>query len=76
MEVQMIRRTKNLFLVILIIITVSGATFTQDKDTKPADFQLTIDNIMKGPELIGTAPSSIMWSVDGKKLYFRWQAWR
>jgi len=73
MEVQMKRTRKHLFLIFLLIITVSGAIHTQEKAAKPADFQLTIDNIMKGPELIGTAPSSIMWSVDGKKLYFRWQ---
>ncbi|MBD3414325.1 MAG: prolyl oligopeptidase family serine peptidase [Candidatus Aminicenantes bacterium] len=36
-------------------------------------FKLTIDQIMKGPELVGTSPSRIMWSYDSQKLYFRWK---
>ena len=70
----MARQIRQRFLLtFLLVITVTGVTFTQDKDTKPADFELTIDTIMKGADLVGTAPSNIMWSVDGTKLYFRWQ---
>ena len=61
--------------VILMILAVLPLTGPAAQD-KPAPFQpleLTIANIMKGEELVGTAPSAIQWSVDGKKLYFRWK---
>ena len=38
----------------------------------PADFALTIDNIMRGPELVGSPPTSVRWSGDSKDLYFEW----
>ena len=41
--------------------------------TAPKKFQLTIENIMRGPNLIGTEPSSIRWSGDSAKIYFQWK---
>jgi dipeptidyl aminopeptidase/acylaminoacyl peptidase len=35
--------------------------------------QLTVPFIMRGPELVGTAPSRIRWSPDGESLYFIWK---
>jgi dipeptidyl aminopeptidase/acylaminoacyl peptidase len=34
---------------------------------------LTVPFIMAGPQLYGTAPSDLRWSLDGKQLYFRWK---
>jgi dipeptidyl aminopeptidase/acylaminoacyl peptidase len=34
---------------------------------------LTVDSIMRGPKLVGAAPSGIRWSKDSSKLYFSWQ---
>src|SRR6185369_11182422 len=39
----------------------------------PAKFDLTIDNIMRGTEMIGTAPAQIRWSQDSQKVYFTWK---
>lgn len=36
-------------------------------------FDLTIDNIMRGPELVGYEPTGVRWSPDGQKIYFRWK---
>ena len=36
-------------------------------------FALTIDNIMRGPGLIGYEPSAIRWSYDSSQLYFQWK---
>ncbi len=36
-------------------------------------FQLTIDNIMRGPALVGTEPAQVRWSGDGSKIYFQWK---
>jgi dipeptidyl aminopeptidase/acylaminoacyl peptidase len=36
-------------------------------------FALTVDNIMRGPELIGYIPRSVHWSQDSKRVYFEWK---
>jgi dipeptidyl aminopeptidase/acylaminoacyl peptidase len=36
-------------------------------------FTLTIDSIMRGPELYGYAPSDVRWSGDGQHIYFQWK---
>lgn len=36
-------------------------------------FELTIDNIMRGPGLVGYEPTSVRWSPDSQKIYFRWK---
>ena len=36
-------------------------------------FQLTIDNIMRGPGLYGYEPRSVRWSGDSRKIYFEWK---
>ncbi len=35
-------------------------------------FPLTIQSIMRGPELVGQSPNGVRWSDDGEWLYFRW----
>jgi len=36
-------------------------------------FALTIDNIMRGPQLFGYEPSEVRWSGDGERIYFQWK---
>ena len=36
-------------------------------------FALTIDNIMRGPGVVGNPPSAVRWSYDGQKVYFQWK---
>ncbi len=36
-------------------------------------FEMTIDNIMRGPGLVGYEPTSVRWSPDSQKIYFRWK---
>src|SRR3974377_2110350 len=36
-------------------------------------FALTIDNIMRGPELVGYEPSAPRWSGDSEKICFEWK---
>jgi dipeptidyl aminopeptidase/acylaminoacyl peptidase len=35
--------------------------------------ELTVANIMRGPELVGTEPSRFGWAPDGHTLYFLWK---
>jgi dipeptidyl aminopeptidase/acylaminoacyl peptidase len=36
-------------------------------------FELTVDSIMRGPELVGYPPSDMRWSRDSQRVYFRWK---
>lgn len=38
-----------------------------------ARFELTVPNIMRGPELVGSAPDNVRWSDDGRWVFFRWK---
>src|SRR6266702_3276445 len=41
---------------------------------KPAEkFALTIDNIMRGPGLVGYEPAQVRWSGDSQQIYFLWK---
>ena len=43
-------------------------------DAQPANrFPLTIDNIMRGPRLVGYEPSQVRWSGDSRQIYFQWK---
>jgi dipeptidyl aminopeptidase/acylaminoacyl peptidase len=37
------------------------------------EFDLSIENIMRGPDLLGSTPSGFRWSPEGDYLYFRWK---
>ncbi|HJT17616.1 MAG TPA: hypothetical protein VJ853_09520, partial [Thermoanaerobaculia bacterium] len=38
-------------------------------------FDLTIDNIMRGNNLYGWPPEEVRWTPDGTKVYFSWKQW-
>src|SRR6478672_8437260 len=38
-----------------------------------ARFSLTVDNIMRGPGLVGYEPAQVRWSGDSKQIYFQWK---
>jgi len=41
--------------------------------TPAGKFALTIDNIMRGPNLYGYEPAQVRWSGDGERIYFQWK---
>ena len=49
--------------------TSASAKATADKQAR---FPLTVDSIMRGPELVGNPPNNLRWSGDSKDLYFEW----
>jgi dipeptidyl aminopeptidase/acylaminoacyl peptidase len=56
----------------LILLVVSVAVLGAEQSAAPP-FALTVDNIMRGPELVGYSPSGLRWSGDSKALYFEWR---
>ncbi len=54
-------------IVTFFLFFISLTSFTQQKLDK-----LTVEKIMRDPKWIGTSPSQVEWSYDGKYLYFNW----
>lgn len=54
-----------LFIICLIAAPAAAAQ-------RPSNFDLSIKNIMRGPELYGRAPGNVRWSGDSKWIYFMW----
>jgi dipeptidyl aminopeptidase/acylaminoacyl peptidase len=49
---------------------VPGETSGSDRSGR---FELTVDSIMRGSDLVGYPPSGLRWSTDSQKLYFQWR---
>ncbi len=55
-------------------ILTAPLTFAQQKAApRTKKFELTIDSIMRGPKLVGYAPTNPYWSQDSQRVYFRWK---
>ncbi|MEO7310002.1 MAG: alpha/beta fold hydrolase [Chitinophagaceae bacterium] len=52
---------------VAIAILFAQFSFAQSKLDK-----LTVEKIMRDPKWIGTSPSGLQWTVDGKYLFFKW----
>ncbi len=69
---------RSLFHRVLVSVCLCGLllpapAFAQQSQAQTKKFDLTIDNIMRGPDLVGYEPSRPYWSQDGQRLYFRWK---
>ena len=60
-------------------VAIASAALASSAVTAPlaaqnpaARFDLTIANIMRGPEHFGREPQNVVWSADGQWLYFQW----
>ena len=49
-------------------------SLSEQEPAKPTGrFELTVDNIMRGPDLVGYPPTGLRWSADSQKLFFEWR---
>lgn len=68
---------KPLILASIVLATASLAASSlpsgQSTAASPARFELSVESIMRGPKLVGSAPSGLRWSGDSKELYFEWR---
>ncbi len=55
-------------LVLLVIAALAAPVLSA-----PPAFELTIDNIMRGPSLVGYEPRAVRWSGDSRQIYFEWK---
>ena len=60
----------------LVFVGLCGVVAQARQAPAPAPaarFALTVDSIMRGPALVGYAPSNPRWSGDSKDVYFEWR---
>ena len=62
------------------LCSLTLTVYTEQQGSSPstaskaaAPFPLTVDSIMRGPELIGYPPTDLRWSGDSKELFFEWR---
>src|SRR6266480_7378989 len=76
------KRTAVLFLTALFIAAQGAPAMARQKgaSSPPANgssangkFELSIDNIMRGPGLVGNEPRAVHWSPDSQHIYFQWK---
>ena len=61
-------------LALLTFLSAAGLAAQQPAGKPPAArFELTVDNIMRGPDLVGYPPSALRWSADSQELFFSWR---
>jgi dipeptidyl aminopeptidase/acylaminoacyl peptidase len=53
-----------------ILLTTAASA---EQSSPPTSLALSVDSIMRGPELVGYPPSALRWSGDSKELYFEWR---
>lgn len=57
---------------VLVIVTTAVSALQAQAPPSPR-FDLSVDHIMRGPELVGYPPSGLRWSGDSARLYFEWR---
>ncbi len=65
----------NLVTTCAIVVLAALATPSEAKlqaQNTGNQFDLSVANIMRGPELYGREPQDVRWSVDSRWIYFRW----
>ncbi|HEY6358596.1 MAG TPA: hypothetical protein VIX35_10150, partial [Vicinamibacterales bacterium] len=67
------RRTLTLVLFCAAGIAPMAANSRAAGSAAPLAAMLTVDSIMRGPKLVGSAPTNVRWSADSSKIYFSWQ---
>jgi dipeptidyl aminopeptidase/acylaminoacyl peptidase len=66
-------RLRTAPLLALATAAAAAPAFAQDPAPATARFELTVPNIMRGPELVGSQPAAVRWTDDGRWIYFRWK---
>ena len=56
---------------VLTALFLALSLFSAPAAQKKSD--LTIESIMRGPNLVGTEPAQVRWSGDSSKIYFQWK---
>lgn len=67
----MARYRKGLSVLCLLSLLAPPSAVAQQPAAKK--FELTVDSIMRGFDLVGYEPTRVYWSQDSQRVYFRWK---
>jgi dipeptidyl aminopeptidase/acylaminoacyl peptidase len=67
------RTPKPLILLVFVLLVSELAPRAQQGSASGPRLPLTVDSIMRGPDLTGYPPESLRWSADSRTLYFDWR---
>jgi len=70
-----LQRTAGAVLASLVLAGPASAQAAARTTAAPRNtsaFELTVDNIMRGPLLVGRSPDEVRWSADSRWVWFRW----
>src|SRR5688500_6094530 len=73
MRGQTFRRAASCALVAALLFQQTFARQQQPQAAPSKAFALTVDSIMRGPDLVGYAPGGVYWSQDSRRVFFRWK---
>ncbi len=75
MRGQTFRRAASCAFVAALLFqqTFARQTAQPQAPAKAVAFELTVDSIMRGPDLVGYTPAGVYWSQDSRRVYFRWK---
>lgn len=64
---------RNRFPAVLLTLCTAFLVLFSRSTSQPSRGSLTVESIMRDPAWMGTSPSSVFWSEDGKTVYFHWR---
>jgi len=67
-------RLRTASVLAFVALAAANSGHAQQAATAAATtFDLSVRNIMRGPELVGSPPSAVRWTDDSRWIYFRWK---
>ncbi len=63
----------SLFVTAPALLAERAPSRPQASPAKSDKFALSVDSIMRGPDLVGYPPENLRWSADSQKLFFDWR---
>jgi dipeptidyl aminopeptidase/acylaminoacyl peptidase len=66
-------RQKRVLIALAVFLLAAGRFTPAPAQNAQKKFALTIDSIMRGPQLYGYEPTRVRWSGDSSRIYFQWK---
>ena len=70
---KFMNKLRHSLTIILIVASLTPNPAGAQQPTPAKKFELTVDSIMRGPDLVGYEPASVRWSQNSARVYFRWK---
>ncbi|MGH9802863.1 MAG: DPP IV N-terminal domain-containing protein, partial [Blastocatellia bacterium] len=61
------------FSLCLFSLLIPSPILSRSSSAQSKKFELSVDSIMRGNDLVGYEPTRVYWSQDSQRVYFRWK---